>query len=256
MCLILFAYQYHPQYRLVLAANRDEFFVRDTAALAFWQDAPHILAGRDLEKGGTWLGVTRNGRFAALTNYREANSPQKDGPSRGHLVSEYLKRDDSPLLYLNELQLTADRYSGFNLLLGDKETMYYFSNRENSIRLLQSGVFGLSNRLLDSPWPKLERGKEMLLTYLDNDEIDPIRLLDILNDRHRPSDEELPNTGVSLDWERVLSPIFITSDDYGTRSSTVLLIESDSGISMTERGYLDGQARTSCSQIRINSTQG
>lgn len=254
MCLILFAYQNHPQCRLVLAANRDEFFIRETATLAFWQDAPHVLAGRDLEKGGTWLGVTRKGRFAAVTNFREANRPQKDGPSRGHLVSEYLKMEHSPLLYLNELQLSADRYNGFNLLLGDNEAMYYFSNRENRIKLLQAGVYGLSNHLLDTPWPKVERGKEKLETCLDDDEIDPIRLIDIMSDRYRPIDSELPNTGVSLAWERVLSPIFISSADYGTRSSTVLLIGNNSDISMTERGYLDSQASTTCSQIYINST--
>ena len=251
MCLILFAYQFHPQFRLVLAANRDEYLIRKTASLSFWQDAPHVLAGRDLDKGGTWLGVTRNGRFAAVTNYRDPNIRQKDGPSRGHLVSEYLRGGSSPLLYLNELKMTADRYNGFNLLVGNRESLYYFSNRENIVKVLEPGVYGLSNHLLDTPWPKVERGKKRLEMHLDNDAIDPNRILDILSDRQRPDDEELPYTGVSLDWERMLSPIFIAGDDYGTRSSTVLLIGNGTGISMTEKGYIDGQGRTACSKVDI-----
>ena len=120
----------------------------------------HVLAGRDLEKGGTWLGVTRNGRFAAVTNFRDARNPQRNGLSRGHLVSEYLRGSSSPLLYLNELRMTADRYDGFNLLVGDTEALFYFSNRENVIKALEPGVYGLSNHLLDTPWPKVARGKE------------------------------------------------------------------------------------------------
>jgi uncharacterized protein with NRDE domain len=254
MCLILFAHQYHPDFRLVLAANRDEYFLRETASIAFWQDAPHVLAGRDLEKGGTWLGVTRNGRFAAVTNFRDAGNPRRNRLSRGHLVSEYLRGSSSPLLYLNELRITADRYDGFNLLLSDTESLFYFSNRENIIKALEPGVYGLSNHLLDTPWPKVARGKEKLEAHLNGNAINPHSLLDLLNDRHRPDDEELPDTGVSLDWERVLSPIFISSKDYGTRSSTVLLIGNGTGISMTEKGYLDGHGRTTCSQVHISET--
>lgn len=220
--------------------------------MAFWQDAPHVLAGRDLEKGGTWLGVTRKGRFAAVTNYRDASKPKRNGLSRGHLVSEYLRGDSSPLSYLNELSMNADRYDGFNLLVGDTEALFYFSNCEYSIRALQPGVYGLSNHLLDTAWPKVARGKEKLKAHLNDDAIDPHELLDLLHDRHRSDDWELPNTGVSLDWERVLSPIFIASEDYGTRSSTILLIGNGTGISMTEKGYQDGQGSTICSQVHIS----
>jgi uncharacterized protein with NRDE domain len=250
MCLILFAYRQHTEYDLILTANRDEFFARETASLAFWEDAPDVLAGRDLEKGGTWLGITRHGRFAAITNYRDANSPQKDAASRGHLVSEYLRGTDTPQQYLKSLQITAERYNGFNLLVGDEQSLFYFSNREMKISELQPGLYGLSNHLLETPWPKVERGKRLLEVEIGRNPLAPEPLLDILCDRHIPADGQLPDTGVSLDWERTLSPIFISSDHYGTRSSTLLLISRNGGISMTERVYLDHHTPAS-TQISI-----
>jgi uncharacterized protein with NRDE domain len=184
MCLILFAYRQHTDYKLILTANRDEYFARETASLAYWEDAPDVLAGRDLEKGGTWLGITRRGRFAAITNYRDANHPQKEADSRGFLVSEYLRGTDSPQQYLKALQMTADRYNGFNLLVGDEHTLFYFSNREMKISELQPGLYGLSNHLLETPWPKVVRGKRLLRVEIGRNPLTPEPLLDILSDRH------------------------------------------------------------------------
>ncbi|MGI9173780.1 MAG: NRDE family protein, partial [Rhodothermales bacterium] len=224
MCLILFAYRQHASYRLILAANRDEFYGRPTALAAFWEETPDLLAGRDLKSGGTWLGVTRAGRFAAITNYREPDVHLEHAPSRGELVAGFLQSDNAPQAYLDHLAPSADRYNGFNLIVGDAEAMGYFSNREGTVRMLGPGVYGLSNHLLDTPWPKVEQGKKLLEEYLGHDEIDAEALLVALNNPTEAPDERLPDTGVGLAWERVLSPLFIQSPDYGTRASTVLLI--------------------------------
>lgn len=239
MCLILFAYKQHADYNLILTANRDEYFKRETASLAFWEDAPYVLAGRDLDKRGTWLGITRSGLFAAITNYRGPNNYRKSARSRGLLVSEYLRGTVSPYQYLKILRKTADQYNGFNLLVGDRHSLFYFSNQEMKISELQPGLYGLSNHLLETPWPKVERGKRLLKKVMGSAPLSPKPLLDILNDRHIPKDELLPDTGIGLNWERVLSPIFISTENYGTRSSTLLLISNNGDISMTEKAYLD-----------------
>lgn len=209
--------------------------------MAFWEDAPNVLAGRDLLKGGTWLGVTRSGRFAAVTNFRDASQPQQESRSRGLLVSDYLRGLDSPLLYLKTLQSAASNYPGFNLLAGDGQELFYFTNREMKITRLKPGIYGLSNRLLDTPWPKVERGKKMFRAELKRQTIQPESILNLLADQHQPADERLPQTGVSLEWERILSPIFISTNEYGTRTSTVLLIAKDATVTMVERVYLNGQ---------------
>jgi uncharacterized protein with NRDE domain len=162
MCLILFAYQRHPRYRLILAANRDEFYARPTAPLGFWADHPQVLAGRDLEQKGTWLGVTRGGRLAAITNYRDPQAIKPNAPSRGHLVSDFLKGSIPPLDYLQDISASAARYSGFNLLVGDPSGLFYFSNHGAVMCRLAPGLYGLSNGLLDIPWPKVDQGKQAL----------------------------------------------------------------------------------------------
>lgn len=251
MCLILFAYQQNTDFKLILAANRDEYFTRETATLAFWDDAPHVLAGRDLEKGGTWLGVDRSGRFAAVTNYRNANREKRNRVSRGLLVSDYLQGTDSPWAFLEALQKNTDRYNGFNLLVGDEYSLFYFSNREKKITQLRPGMYGLSNRLLDTPWPKVERGKRLLQTALEHNPLPTDRLLEMLSDRHIPTDDKLPDTGVGKDWERLLSPIFIASEHYGTRCSSVLLITNDNSITITERTYWVSQGHSTTSCIHV-----
>lgn len=226
MCLILIAYRCHPGYPLLIAANRDEFHDRPTAPLAFWDDAPHLMAGRDLKEGGTWLGMTRAGRFAALTNYRDPARTLPNAPSRGRLVSDYLQGGEPARVYLDRLAPRASAYNGFNLLLGDEEGLHYYANHASEPHVLEPGLYGLSNHLLDTPWPKLKRSRLLLRQLLDRQpNPTPDDLLQLLVDRTPAPDAELPRTGVPLEWERWLSPIFITAPGYGTRSSTVLLVD-------------------------------
>ena len=244
MCLILLAYRCHPGHELVVAANRDEFHDRPTAPLAFWEDVPQVLAGRDLKEGGTWMGVTRAGRFAAITNYREHGRVLSNAPSRGHLVSAYLQDSIPAEAYLERLLPQASRYNGFNLLLGDAAGLYYYSNRAGAPQLLPPGWHGLSNHLLDTPWPKLKRGVSLLRGALDAySDPAPDDLLSLLMDRAPASDLELPRTGVPLEWERWLSPIFIDAPGYGTRSSTLLLAGDRGQARMVETTWLDGGRR-------------
>ena len=242
MCLILFAYKSHPRYRLVLLANRDEFYDRATAPLQFWQDHPDVLAGRDLEKEGTWLGITRGGRLAAITNYRDPLSIKADAPSRGHLVADFLLGRETPAHYMHRVRLRANQYNGFNLIVGDTTGLFYFSNRDPDIRSLAPGIYGLSNHLLDTPWPKVREGKNRLATMLQSPTEPTSELFfDLLQHREIPPDDHLPHTGVDFAWERVLSPIFITSPTYGTRSSSVLLIDTKGRLRLWERTWTQAQ---------------
>ena len=244
MCLILFAYRCHPGLDLLVAANRDEFHNRPTAPLAFWDDAPQVLAGRDLQQGGSWMGVTRTGRFAALTNYRDPNRVRQDAPSRGQLVSDYLQGEAPALDYLARLATQSEVYNGFNLLLGDEAGLHYYSNCGGAPQTLLPGWYGLSNHLLNTPWPKLQRGLALVQDALGR-RPDPVPddLLSVLADRTLAPDAELPQTGVPLEWERWLSPIFIDAPGYGTRSSTVLLASEHGSARMVEITWADGGRR-------------
>jgi len=237
MCLILFAYNVHPSYRLILAANRDEFFDRPSEAADFWPDQPQVLGGRDLKEMGTWLGVTKEGRFAAITNYRDPLSLKSNAPSRGKLVSDYLTGNLSAEDYLHRIMTDALQFNGFNLLLGDSENLWVYSNR-GALQKLKPGIYGLSNHLLDTPWPKVQRGKNLLKNALDKKGADlDEALLNLLADRHVPPDNELPDTGVSSEWERILSPMFIASPVYGTRSSTILLMAKNRRVRFVEQVF-------------------
>ena len=237
MCLILFAYNVHPAYRLILAANRDEFYDRPSTPADFWIRYPHVLAGVDLKEKGTWLGVTGSGKIAAITNYRDPDSWKADAPSRGRLVSRYLTGSDNPEKYLKRVSKKAHSYNGFNILLGDAEDLFVYSNR-GEIQKLSAGIYGLSNRLLDTPWPKVTRGKKLLKAALKKKghEMED-SLFAMLEDRRVPPDDDLPQTGVGLEWERLLSPMFITSPVYGTRSSTILLIGKNRRVIFVEKVY-------------------
>ncbi|BBA69335.1 NRDE family protein [Geobacter sulfurreducens] len=238
MCLILFALDAHPRYRLVLAANRDEFYARPTAPAAFWDDSPRVLAGRDLTAGGTWCGVTRDGRIAAVTNYRDPGAHRVGARSRGELVAGFLGGDEAPARWLEHLQRNGHDYNGFNLIFGDGNGLHYHSNRGAAASPLSPGIHGLSNHLLDTPWPKVARGKDDLARLLATaDEPTADDLFAILADRTPAPDHLLPDTGVSLDWERLLSPLFITSPTYGTRSSTVILVDRSGQCTFVERSY-------------------
>ena len=239
VCLILFANEANSRYRLVLAANRDEFYSRPTAPAAFWEEAPNVLAGKDLKSGGSWLGVTRSGKVAAVTNFRGPGKAREDAPSRGNLVSGFLTSDVSPDVFVDKLRTRARNYNGFNLLLGSAEGLWWYSNHydEQPHRIIP-GLHGLSNHLLDTPWPKVQRGKRALGHLMVSEkEITPERAFPILEDRSPAADEELPDTGVGLELERVLSAPFIRAQEYGTRSSTVLLVEHTGSVTFVERSF-------------------
>lgn len=238
MCLILLAYRTHPGLDLLVAANRDEYYDRPSTAPCFWEETPHLLAGRDLLAGGTWLGVTRQGRFGAVTNYRDPASVRNNAPSRGRLVSDFLQGEEDPFRFLEGLRTRGDLYNGFNLVLGDRKGFYWYSNRDGRILKLSPGIYGVSNRLLDTPWPKVVRGKEMLEEALQGPGSRLTEgLFQILGDRTLPPDDSLPCTGVDLEWERTLSPIFISSPFYGTRSSTLLLMGKDRRALLLDRTF-------------------
>ncbi|MBW1777609.1 MAG: NRDE family protein [Deltaproteobacteria bacterium] len=238
MCLLLFAYNAHPKYKLILAANRDEFYDRPAAPARFWEDAPGILAGRDLRLGGTWLGVTREGRLAAVTNYRDPGTFRNAAKSRGILVAEFLKGKASADAYLQRVEKDRDAYNPFNLIAGDADALFWLSNRAEGVRRISPGIHGLSNRLLDTPWPKVRRGIRLFADALETGETQlEKRLFSLLTDTVTPSDAELPDTGVGLDWERILSSIFIQSPAYGTRSSTVVLMGYGGRIVFAEQTF-------------------
>ena len=236
MCLLFFALNCHSEYPIVLAANRDEYYDRPTSELHIWDDSPSMLAGRDLHKGGTWFGVTKTGRWAAVTNFREPGQ-KLEAKSRGTLVSNYLTSDSSPSRYVNGLKHNAGDYNGFNLIVGDLNQALYFSNRHTESKTLGRGVFGLSNHLLDTPWPKVENGKKNLLQLLQHENVNTDSLFSLLTDRTVATDDTLPSTGISLEMERLLSPGFINGEAYGTRSSTTLLINKNNRLKLEERTY-------------------
>lgn len=234
MCLIVFAWRpTHPR-PLILAANRDEFYARPTLPLAQWEGAPRIYAGRDLEAGGTWLGINADGRFAALTNIREPGKPP-GRRSRGELVAGFLNDEISIDEYLREVAARSTEYGGFNVLLGDRQQLHFLNANDPTPRRLQAGVYGVSNAGLDTPWPKLVKAKAALSEHLHTP--DPEALFGFLADHAPAPDAELPNTGVGLATEKLLSSVFIASPNYGTRASTVLLVNGDGSRRLIERSF-------------------
>ncbi len=237
MCLILFAHQLRPELPLVLLANRDEFLARPTAPLAPWDEVPGLLAGRDLVAGGTWFGLGRQGRWAAVTNIREGERTPPGGISRGWLVRDYLCGTEAPREYARKLASQARPGAGYNLLLGTVGELWYYSNRDRAPLALPPGLYGLSNGRLDTPWPKVVHGKAALATLLAKGPPAPEQGFRLLADRTTYPDHELPVTGVPLVWERTLSATFIVAPAYGTRSSTVLLHGAGAQWSLTERTF-------------------
>lgn len=238
MCLIVFSYRQHPGYRLVLAANRDEFLDRPTAALGYHFPGEAILAGRDLRSGGTWLGLTADGRLAAITNYRDPARVRSAAPSRGAIILNYLRSSLTPDEFVRGLAVEADTYNGFNLLLGDGRNLIHYANVSGRMTVLEPGIHGLSNHLLDTPWPKVVRAGDLLReTLAATDVPDHEAIFTLLTDREEPDEKLLPETGVSPAWERLLSPIFIHGPTYGTRSSSILAISDDGRVEFHERTY-------------------
>jgi len=234
MCLIWFSYRSHPGCRLLLAGNRDEFFARPTVPLV-WRDG--IAAGWDEEGGGTWLGVNRLGHLAALTNYRDPARQRQNPPSRGEIISAYLRSGQTAATFLRQFRNRAERYNPFNLLLFDGEEMFFYASVNDHLEQMAAGEHAFSNGFFKVDWPKTRRIKELLPPLMASGDIDPELFFAALRDRHQPADEELPTTGVSIGWERVLAPVFITSLIYGTRSSAVVAIKDDGQIDFYERSY-------------------
>jgi uncharacterized protein with NRDE domain len=237
MCLIFIGLKNHSRYKLIVAANRDEFYQRRTAPASFWEDHPEILAGRDLEAKGTWLGMTTSGRICMVTNFRDPKNIHAHAPSRGKLVTDFLLENTSGEKYLEKLIPHAKKYNGFSLIAGTVDSLYYLSNYKEGIILLNSGLFGLSNHLLETAWPKVEKGKSRIQELLKSPVVQVDDLYDVLSDESVSEDAYLPDTGVGLERERALSAAFIKSPDYGTRSSTVVIVDYNNQVSFHERVF-------------------
>ncbi len=235
MCLLLISYKTNPKYKFIVAANRDEFYNRPTTHADYWDEKPEILAGRDLQAGGTWMGITKSGRFAAITNYRDPNHMRKNAPTRGRIVSDFLTDETAPGQYGEILLKDSDLYNGYNLIFGEIDSLYYFSNQTKKLLKLEPGVYGLSNHLLDTPWPKVEKSKRSFKSIVVNREIKENDLFSILSDNSKPPDELLPDTGMGLEIERAVSPVFVSTPFYGTRSSTVIFIDSKDNVRFIEK---------------------
>ena len=237
MCLLVIAYRVHPRLPIVIAANRDELYARPSAALQVWPDEPDICAGRDLVQGGTWLGVTRSGRFAALTNFRQG-APQAGARSRGEVVLDYLRAPFSPEQYAAQLAGHAEQFAGFSAIFGDFEhDPHYFSNRGNAGQRLPPGLYGLSNQWLDVPWPKLTRAKQRIAALLAAEHVSAEQVCGVMEDRGLPSDAQLPDTGIGVERERMLAPIFVAGEHYGTRAVTAVLVDAQGRALLYERSY-------------------
>jgi len=236
MCLCLFAIDQHDEYPFILLANRDEFRNRPASMAAFWDDEPNVLAGKDLQGMGTWLGVSRSGRIAFLTNYRDPKYFNYKGPTRGKLVSDFLVGTDSGGQYLGAIT-NPEAYNGFNLVTGTFNQLYFYSNVENEVKKIGSGYHGLSNAFLNTSWPKVDEGKAQLKDAVDFNNLENDALFSILKDDHQATVASLPNTGVGEELEKMLSSKFINSENYGTVCSTVIKVGRNGNISFEERSF-------------------
>lgn len=238
MCLIVFAWQVVPGVPLVAAGNRDEFYDRPAMPACWWDEHPHVYAGRDLRGGGTWLGITRDGRFAAITNIRAPSEKRDDAPSRGALVADYLAGQAAPEEYIASIASSAHQFNGFNLLVGNGSTLIWYSNAaaddQRNGKPLAPGVYGLSNGMLDTPWPKVVRTKAQFASLLCQGAPHEA-YFEMLTDTTRASDCRLPKTGVSVEWERLLSAVCIESPNYGTRASSVVQLYANDNAVLHER---------------------
>jgi uncharacterized protein with NRDE domain len=243
MCLIILAYQTDPLLPLVVAANRDELFARPSAQASLWTDeesGKQILSGRDLQAGGTWLGITHSGRFAAVTNIRDPSLTERRPRSRGDLTRLFLVGDDSPEQYCARLAESYDQFAGYNLLVGDGDSLYYVNNQEAQAWRLEPGIFGLSNGLLNSSWPKIDRGREVLTSLMDAPQaLHTDALIEMMGDRSQAADADLPDTGIGIEIERKLSSAFILNPQrgYGTLCSTALIFEKSGNKRFSEQNF-------------------
>lgn len=251
MCLVIIAWQQHADFPLVVAGNRDEFHDRPTQEAHWWPDHPDILGGRDLLAAGTWLALHRNGRFATVTNFRDAVKPSAKLQSRGHLVTGFLLGNDAPMEYLAKLD--GDAYAGFNLLLGDGRSLAWYSNRADEARLLGPGLYGLSNALLDSPWHKVRRSKAAMQQLIDGGDINETTLFRVLNDREKAPVGEVESDHLPFAKARSISAPFIVLPDYGTRSSSIVLLDKGGDWKLSERRFTPDGKRSGDGSFRFQS---
>lgn len=258
MCLLVLAWRAHPRYRLVVAANRDEYHERAAAPLANWDDAPAIIGGRDLQAGGAWFAVDTRGRVGIVTNFREFGRRRRSAPSRGGFIPAYLRGELDPGAWLTSLETDAPGYAGFNLLLGDASSLWYASNRADTFaRPLDPGIYGLSNEFLDTPWPKLVRTRAAFRALLDSPATDDLPALSaglfaMLSDRETAPPDQVPPGDLSPEWARKLSAPFVLDPTYGTRCSTVLTITDAGVLTIAERRFDAAGDPTSFTERTLN----
>lgn len=252
MCLILFSWDNHPKYKLILAANRDEFYKRPTDGLHQWENDPGLLAGKDLTGGGTWMGIHRDNKFTAITNHRNPNRVLQNAPSRGDLTLDFLKGKESESDYFQGKKDSLDDFNGFNLLVGSFNQLGYFNNVDNQYRELGAGIYGLSNAVLDTPWPKLSNAKNSFSELVKNEQLDPNEFFDMLQNKQLASDEELPQTGVSYEWEKAVSAICIDTPDYGTCCSTFITVTHEGEGEIMEKSYPVGNREAEIRRIQFD----
>ncbi len=241
MCLITFAYKSHAKYKFILAANRDEFYARPTAVAHWWEDHKEILGGRDLQAKGTWMAIHRNGRFAAVTNYRDIQNINANAQSRGDLPVNFLLSNERPSVYSRSVKKEGEKYNGFNLITLDEE-LAYVSNYDPEVQLLDPGVYGLSNALLDTPWPKVEKAKRAFNTLIQQ----PFtlgQLIEIMQDTETAPDEHLPATGLDYQREKAVSAMCIRTPDYGTCCTSALTIDYEGNVSFMEKTHAVGDRK-------------
>ena len=239
MCLIIFSLNQHPKYKLILAANRDEFFTRESMIAHHWEENDNIIGGKDMISQGTWLGINSNGRFIAITNYRDLSRENKNAKSRGYISKRFLLGDEAVEDFIKEISEERDAYNGFNLLLSENgfENMIHYSNVSNKQTQLRNGLHGLSNALLNTPWPKVVKGKKMLSELINAPSPDSSELIELLRNSDIPPNNQLPETGISRDLEKKLSPVFISMNGYGTRCSSAVLVDYNNSVSFHEVTY-------------------
>lgn len=252
MCLIAFALNEHPDYPFIMVANRDEFYERPTSYASFWEDQPDVLGGRDLKGGGTWIGVAQSGKVAAVTNYRDPQHISETAKTRGDLTKDYLTSSTPATQYLEQVKKEGASYNGFNLLLFEEGMAHYYSNYGEDIQQVEKGIFGLSNALLDTPWPKLEKLKSRFGKAIQS-EFDVDALLELLTDSETATDSDLPKTGIPYEWEKAISAICIDTPTYGTCCSTIILLDKSGNLSFTEKSFPVGarEAKTVSFNIKI-----
>lgn len=256
MCLLVLAWQAHPRYPLIVAANRDEFHDRPAQPLAKWDGPTEIYGGRDLRAGGAWLAIDRRRRFGVITNFREVQRPEPGAPSRGNLIPSYLSQDPGSGEFLASLKPDSSSFAGFNLLLSDEQSLWYASNRiEGFARRLEPGIHGLSNQFLDTPWPKLLRVRRRFATWLEHSVFsNSSELFEMLADTTPAgSDDELPHTGLDMEWERTLSSPFVLDPRYGTRCSTIVMMETSGSMLIAERRFDREGRATGETELLLNA---